>query len=145
MIALGEFIPYEWLTEPIKDAMSKGEDDNSNVLANMGIMLMILLFVIVIITLVIACVKLCKEGTKCHTLLLWLKKKLLWNFVIRTILQSYLKIAIGCCLAIWLVNFDKTIDVVNAVLAIVFLIVISLLPFLLGRIVLANKLTLSSE
>ena len=43
-IALGEFIPYEWLTTPLKEMLKSDEgaentDEKSNVLANMGVML----------------------------------------------------------------------------------------------------------
>ena len=44
-IALGEFIPYEWLTEPLSEPFQGVEDDSeasrANVFSNMGIMLLL--------------------------------------------------------------------------------------------------------
>ena len=67
IIALGEFIPYHWLTDPLEDATSGSEENaKANVMANMGIMLVILLIVIILIVLVVACAKLCKTDSLFH-------------------------------------------------------------------------------
>ena len=133
VIALGEFIPYDWLIDPIQENLGSGQDDNSNVLANMGIMLVILVAIVGIATMVILCVKCCKEGTRFNTFFQWVKRKIFWNTVIRFILQSYLKVAISSCFAVWLIKFDSSKTVINAVLAILLLAVISVIPFFLTR------------
>ena len=98
-IALGEFIPYEWLTGPLSEPFKAGEEGDENarssVIGNMGVMLVILSFIVVLAILITICVKCCKPGSKLHTLFGKIKAKIFWNSVLRFILQSYLKIAIG--------------------------------------------------
>ena len=64
-IALGEFIEYKWLTEPIKDSM-QGEDasKDDNVLSNMGVMLIFLLVIVMLIIVLSICAKYTKLCTK---------------------------------------------------------------------------------
>ena len=72
-IALGEFIPYEWLTKPIKEKLKSREsdvedgskEDKSNVLANMGVMLVFLGIILVLIVLISLLICLCKRCPKC--------------------------------------------------------------------------------
>ena len=92
-IALGEFIPTEWLTEPLAETFLEGQDesvnnskDRSSVFYNMGTMLLILIVIIAIILLLVACKCLCKSGSKPHKLLIWIRKKVFWNSVLRFVL-----------------------------------------------------------
>ena len=84
-IALGEFIDTKFLTDPIEEKI--------NVLKNMGIMLFFALVLLVVITLVLIIIKFVPPG-KIRTTFEWLKHKLIWNTVIRYILQSYLKFSV---------------------------------------------------
>ena len=94
-VALGEFIPYDWLTEPIKrmtegsNFSEEGDDDNEgrSVLGNMGIMLLFLLILLVLILVVIFVARIKnKPGSRVYGLAQWFKRKLLWNGVIRYVL-----------------------------------------------------------
>ena len=74
VIALGEFIPYDWLTEPMAEAFKSddaedGENGRSDVLSNMGVMLLALIAIIIVAVLVVVCVKYCKPGSKLHGLM----------------------------------------------------------------------------
>ena len=121
-IALGEFIPYDWFTEPLskpfKRPEEEGEDgeenDRSNVLANMGVMLVILAIIVVLATLVILLVKCFDLGPKIQNLFLKIKAKIFWNSILRFILQSNLKTAIGTFFALYLIKASTDMDAVNA-------------------------------
>ena len=62
-IALGEFIPYEWLTEPLSEPFQGVEDDTdasrANVCANMGIMLLFGGVILILALLVVILYKVC--------------------------------------------------------------------------------------
>ena len=90
-IALGEFIPYDWLTEPLSKPFEPSEEEGeenqrSNILANMGIMIVFGVIIIIIIVMIIICLKLCRTGSKLHNLFLKIKAKVLWNTVLRYVL-----------------------------------------------------------
>ena len=108
-IALGEFIDSTWLTDPIKEKMlsSSDEDPKANVLSNMGIMLLFALVLVVIIIPVIIVIKFIRMG-KIHAIFEKLKQKLIWNSVIRYVLQSYLKTSIVCMMAFPVLSFANT-------------------------------------
>ena len=64
-IAMGDFIPSEWLIDPLKEAViPEGGDENASVISNMGAFLVILIALIIIICLVLLCIKVCKKGSK---------------------------------------------------------------------------------
>ena len=84
-IALGEFVDTKFLTDPIEEKV--------NVLSNMGIMILFALVLLVAITLVLTVIKFVPPG-KIRTIFEWLKHKLMWNTVIRYVLQSYLKFSV---------------------------------------------------
>ena len=89
-IALGEFIPYEWVTEPLAEAFeSKSEDGTTSragVLSNMGVMLPILVVLSILSLLVGICVKYYKKGSKVHNLVMKVKKKVFYNSILRFIM-----------------------------------------------------------
>ena len=106
-IALGEFIPYDWLTDIVlgifkseddvegateyeeEDSIEDSDDDESedanfengestkvevdksNVLANMGVMLVFLVILIVVILLVLLLVRFCNTGTHVVSWFTW--------------------------------------------------------------------------
>ena len=88
-IALGEFIPYDWLTEPLSEPFQPTEEDEENerssILSNMGVMLVFLAIIIVVSILIVICVKLCKPGSKLHNLFLKIKRMIFWNTLLRFI------------------------------------------------------------
>ena len=92
-IALGEFIPYGIVIDPLKDLLKgdpdeSGEDKDSkaNVLVNMGVMLAVLLLMILIVVVVVILVRFCKPGSKLHNFAQKVKKKLFWNGLLRSVL-----------------------------------------------------------
>ena len=99
VIALGEFIPYHWLTDPITEHFQKDEDEgaenqdqdgesenSNNILSNMGVMLLILCIIVILAITIILCSKICKRGSKIHDAFLKIKGKIFWNSIIRFIL-----------------------------------------------------------
>lgn len=154
VIALGEFIPYDWMTDPIKDLLSppeveeiidededidelEGEDEDqnededseedaekANVLANMGIMLVFLGVILVLIILVIVLIRSCKEGTCCHRQAMKLKAKIFWNSILRYILQSYLKTSLSCVFALSAMSFKNSSATTNALISMAMFVVL---------------------
>ena len=145
-IALGEFIEYKWLTEPIKDSM-QGEDasEDDNVLSNMGVMLIFLLVIVVLIIVLSICAKYTKMCIKLNQLVIKLKRKLLWNTVFRFILQSYLKISIGTIAAVVAISLSTGMDKLNAALTFVILSTLGLTPFFINCLLTANKPHLQTD
>ena len=88
-IALGEFIPDDWFTEPLSKPFRQTEEgeenERSNILSNMGVMLVFLTIIIVVSILIVICVKLCKPGSKLHNLFLKIKQMIFWNTLLRFI------------------------------------------------------------
>ena len=65
-IALGEFIPYDWLIEPLSEPFNGTEDDSetsrASVLSNMGIMVLFGGIILILALAVIILVKLCRSN-----------------------------------------------------------------------------------
>ena len=144
-IALGEFIPFHWLTDPIKEAMksSEDEDEKANVFSNMGVMLLIGLVLLLIILPVFLAAKFC--GSKLKGYIEKFKKKLMWNSVLRFVLQSYLKNTIACLFAISLMKFENGGSSTNAVLSIVILVVLAIIPILAMVLLYKKRNELASD
>ena len=71
VIALGEFIPYEWLTEPMSEPFQGPDDDSedssrANVLQNMGVMLLFGAIILIVAVTVFLLVKHCRRNIKCQ-------------------------------------------------------------------------------
>jgi len=160
-IALGEFIPFDWLTKPLKE-MLKGKEseegvvnfeEKSNVFANMGVMLVILFVMVAVIALIFVCICLCRRNTRIKNIFLKVKAKIFWNGILRFILQSYLKTTIGSLFAISLINFgDKSLmsfgdknKKINAVLSILMLTTLVGVPVLFAFILHKNREKLDSQ
>ena len=168
VIALGEFIPSEWLTNSIKnvfkdessasDGASEAsedeeedendeeagsakavEEDKSNVLANMGVMLVILLMLLVLIVIVLLSIRFCKKGSFLHTKFEQLKKKLFWNSFFRFVLQSYLKTVLGCLFAIRLMSFATGTKTTSALISLFMLIVLVAAPIFISVLMHRNR------
>ena len=138
-IALGEFIPYEFITEPLaewftpeSDASGEegedGSESKAGVLSNMGVMLPILMVLLILVSLICVCVRYNKRGSKLHNLTMKVKKKVFYNSMLRFVLQSYLKTALGGVFALVLIKFKTGTDILNAVLAIVMMIILASFP-----------------
>ena len=131
-IALGEFIPYDWLIEPLSEPF-KGADDESessraSVLSNMGIMLLFGGIILVLAIAVIILVKLCRNNQKCRALFVKLKTKIFWNSILRFILQSYLKNSLAVMFAIYVISFRGETGIINGVITLFLLLVFIFLP-----------------
>ena len=67
-IALGEFIPSHWLTDPIKEMLDiygeDGEEKKENILSSMGAILIVLLFMTLAIIITLFLWKSCKRNPK---------------------------------------------------------------------------------
>ena len=161
-IALGEFMPYHWVTDPISDLLASDEDldetsadgtstdeadsgTGGNVLKNMGVMLAVSLVITLIAIIIVLLVKFCKKGSKAHNLLLKVKKKIMWNSVLRAILQSYLKTVLGITFAVKAVNFDTSTDSVNGVLSIVLFAVMVAMPIFFALLLHKNRASLATD
>lgn len=178
-IALGEFIPYDWLTDIVlgifkseddvegateyeeEDSIEDSDDDESedadfengestkvevdksNVLANMGVMLVFLVILIVMILLVLLLVRFCKKGSALHNKFLQVKAKIFWNSIFRFILQSYLKTALGCMFAVRLISFSTGAATANALVSLAMLVTLSAIPFIFAVLMHKNKERLS--
>ena len=161
VIALGEFIPYDWLTDPIKDLLSKPEEDTdsdedaedeaedeadeekdvskANVLANMGVMLVILAVILVVIILVIILIRSCKKGTCCHRQAMKIKAKIFWNSILRYVLQSYLKTSLGCLFALAAISFKNSSATTNALISMLMFVVLLAQPIIFACVMERNK------
>ena len=141
-IALGEFIPYEWLTKPLKKMLKNKEseeddaskEDKSNVLANMGVMLVILLVIIFLTVLASLFICLCKKIPKCLNIFQKIRAKIFWNGILRFILQSYLKTIIGSLFAISLISFASKNTTINAIISIVMFCMLVVIPVIFAAI-----------
>ena len=93
-IALGEFIPYEWVTDPLAEMFASESDESSedgsvskaNVLSNMGVMLPLLAVILILAMCIGLCVKYNKRGSKLHNLMMKVKKKVFYNSMLRFVL-----------------------------------------------------------
>ena len=148
VIALGEFIPFEWMTEPLKELTrveetedgeaEQGDADKSNVIANMGVMLVILAIFLVVILLICFIVGTCKKGSCCHRLGQKLKAKIFWNGLLRYVLQSYLKISMSCLMALSVMKWDELVSSINSGLGLLMLAVLLCQPVLFACIMERN-------
>ena len=149
-IALGEFIPYEWLTKPLKKMLKNKEseeddaskEDKSNVLANMGVMLVILLVIIFLTVFTSLFICLCKKCPKCLNIFEKIRAKIFWNGILRFILQSYLKTIIGSLFAISLISFASKITTINAIISIVMFCMLVVIPIIFAAILHKNRANL---
>ena len=96
-IALGEFIPSHWLTDPINEELSNtsmntddSEEESTNIITQMGSMLVVLMALIVLAKISLVFILLCKNNRKIQNIFLKLKKKIFWNGLLRYALTSYL-------------------------------------------------------
>ena len=82
VIALGEFIPYHILTDPIKEklgtsSIEEGEpEEKKSVISCMGVMLVMLIFILLLDILIISLTRICKSSSKLYMVLLKVKMKL---------------------------------------------------------------------
>ena len=108
-IALGEFIkdiiPINLILDPMKEKLE--------MLSKMGAMLLIGVLMIIVVIPVIIVLKFCPPG-KIRSLFNRIKEKLFWNFFIRYVLQSYLKMSIICLLAFPEFTFETAMGKANA-------------------------------
>ena len=110
-------------------------------LSNMGIMLVFALILILVIIPVFIVIKFCPPG-KIRGLFEKLKAKLMWNSVIRYILQSYLKTSIVCLMAFPVLSLDNSKSTTNAAINIALLTFLTVIPFIFQCILYKRRGTL---
>ena len=141
-IALGEFIEYGWLTEPLSEPFKspdeEGEDDEdnsrANVLSNMGIMLFFGGVILVLAVVTVLLFRCCKPGQKLYSIGQKIKRKIFWNMILRFVLQSYLKNALAILFSIYVISFAEETKSINASVALVLLLAMIAFPIIFGAI-----------
>lgn len=94
----------------------------------MGVFLLIAMVIAIVTVPIICAIRCCKQGSKVRSLFLSLKKKILWNTVIRSILLAYLKTIISCLKAVVLLSFATGLQTLNAIIALVLSVVLVAMP-----------------
>ena len=130
---------YEEQTDGQSDSQSQ------SILGNMGVALVILGMVVILVILVSFCVKACKTGSKVYSVLLKIRAKILWNMVLRYILQSYLKISIATMFALSLLSVSSDLKAVNCGLTILILLTLFFLPTFFAILLHRNRDKLHTE
>ena len=95
----------------------------------MGIMLVFAVVLIIVIIPVFIVIKCCPPG-KIRGFFEWIKTKLMWNSVIRYVLQSYLKNSIVCLMAFPVLSFDNFKSTTKAAINIALLTFLFIIPFI---------------
>ena len=140
VIALGEFIPYHILTDPIKEklgtsSIEEGEpEQKKSVISGMGVMLVVLIFILLLAVLTISLIRFCKCSSKLYKVFLKVKTKLFWNMFLRYILTSYLKTSLSVLAALSLISFRDTKHVIDAVTSILLITVLMAIPIFFAYI-----------
>ena len=129
-IALGEFIPFNWLTDPIEEKLNMTKD--SKIFTNMGSVFLVLLLMIILLLVIALLLRACRRSPKVHNLALKLKRKLFWNSMLRSILTGYLKLSFSSLAAVAVLNFSDANQVVNSIISLVILISMCQYPFSFG-------------
>ena len=151
VIALGEFIPYDWLTEPLSEPFQGPDDDTdasrANVLSNMGIMLLFGGVILILALLAVCLVRCCRKSEKCRALFQKLKNKILWNSVLRFALQSYLKNSMAVLFSLYVMSFTSKGDtgILNGLISIVLVLGLIALPIFFAVILHRNRSNLETE
>ena len=94
----------------------------------MGVNLVFGVILLALIVLVIIFVKMSKPGSCTNKLFIKIRSKLFWNYVIRYILQTYLRTSVGCMMAFYAVSFGTSTAIVSSILAILFAVVLVVIP-----------------
>ena len=94
----------------------------------MGVMLVFLAIIVILAVVIVILIKFCKPGSKLHNLFLKIKGKIFWNSLLRYILQSNLKIAIGTLFALYLIKVSSDAEAVNAGLSICIVAALLFMP-----------------
>ena len=110
----------------------------------MGIMLLFALVLVLVILPVFIVIKFCPPG-KIRGIFERLKQKLLWNSVIRYIIQSYLKTAIVCLMAFPVLSLENTKGKTNAAVNIALLTFLTVIPFVFQCILYKRRGTLQNK
>jgi len=151
-LVLGEFIPYGKLLEWVKEAFGRDpqtqEEFNAidetgarsmNILENMESMLVVAL-VLLVIFLGIAVFSLFKRyNDSVFQVYTQTKNRIFWNVLIRTSLQSYLKMAFTTVTSLQLMRWSHFGQVVTSLLAIISGIILVVLPVLYLLVLRRNR------
>ena len=126
IIALGEYIPYEWITSHLRDKYEKvGEENTFERLGSM----MILIGVLVIFTMLLIVTNLIwtKLGFSQRTFQ-FVKQKLFWNSFIRTSLHSYIKATFIFFSLMGMLKWSTLFDLAKSLASIIVVISLVTLP-----------------
>ena len=107
-------------------------------------MLLFALVLVLVILPVFIVIKFCPPG-KIRGIFERLKQKLIWNSVIRYIIQSYLKTAIVCLMAFPVLSLENTKGKTNAAVNIALLTFLTVIPFVFQCILYKKRGTLHEE
>ena len=94
----------------------------------MGVNLVFGVILLALLLLAIVLVKTSKTGSRINNLFIKVKSKLFWNFLIRYILQTYLRTSVGCMMAFYAVSFGTSTATASSILAILFAVALVVLP-----------------
>ena len=111
----------------------------------MGAMFVVLTVIVILAILVTIIYRKCKKGSKFHTLVMKIRAKIFWNSMLRFVLQSYLKVAIGTLFSIYLINTDTSGDIANTVFAIIVLLILIIFPIFFAIVLHRNRSSLDSQ
>ena len=135
-IALGEFMPSQWLTDPIKEKLNisskDGEIEKENILSSMGPILIVLLFMSLAMIIILLLVRACKWNSKVQNLGLKLKKKFFWNSMIRTIITGYLNLSITSLATVSALDFGNSGETINSIISLLIFISLCQYPLSFG-------------
>ena len=137
IVALGEFIPYDWLNSVLKEKLSSFEEDG--MADKIGSVLVILAaLVLATLLLLLAGLILKKMGYQ-EALMAKLKQKLFWNCFIRSSLQAYIKVAFATFSMLTLLKWETFWGVFKTLVIIVTAMLIVSLPIFYWLVLFRNQ------
>ena len=140
-IALGEFIPYEWISKKFFGAT---EDLKETSVANkMGTMFLLGIVILIVTIIVLLCGIFRKKlSVKVVRAVDKLKRKLFWNTFIRYTLQSYLKIAFVSIPSLYILTTKGGFEIVSVMFNILLLLA---LPIVYTVLLYRKRDTMTTE
>ena len=136
-----EFDAYEVLSESTIEAGY----ESSNVVTSTILILLILACVIVICVLVVILRIFCFKVKWVNKILRWVWRKIFWNFIIRTVLEMYLELAIKMAIKVYSLHYTNWFETTNSVTSIVSLSLMGAFAVLTPVFLTCKKDQLKSE
>ena len=143
MIALGEFIPFHWLTDPIEEKLEMADDQK--IFSNMGaFFVVIILFSLLTLTIVML-LRCFRRSSKIKAIVLRLRRKLFWNSLIRTIITGYLKLSFAALASVAVMSWSDAGQSINSLISLVILIGMCQYPLSFGYLLHKKRKDLPKE